>query len=289
MSAQRLVTRQSYGWKEEEVAELAELIKNYPVIAVFDLTGTRANIIHEMRQKLRDTCVVRVAKKTLFNLAAYKAGRPDVKKLLEGINKPVGFIFSKINSFKLSLLIDQNKVPMHARAGERADFDIWVPETNTGLPPGPVLSDFGKLKIPTRIEGGQIWIAKDTLVAKKGEEISHLLASLLVKLDIKAVLRGLALIAAYEDGVVIKAEDLKLDLDAFRQQILEAAQQAINIAVSAAYVTPETIKPIIMLAARQAMELAIEAGYADKDTIKNLLLRAELLASALAAKAGFSG
>jgi len=287
--SQQTVLRPSLLRKQKIVEELARFIKEYPTIAVFDLTGTRANIIHEMRKKLRGVGVVKVAKKTLFIRAAELAGRPDVKKLVEELTKPVGFIFTTLNAFKLSLIIEQNKIPMFAKAGETADFDVWVPETNTGLPPGPILTDFGKLKIPTRIEGGQIWVAKDTLVAKKGDVIDHLLASILVRLNIKSVMRGLSLVAAYEDGVIIKAEDLKLDLDRFRQDIAEAAQHAMNLAVQMGYVTPETVKPIITLAVRQAMNVAMEAGYVSRDTAEQLIVKAHAIASAIASKIGQAG
>ncbi|HID05367.1 MAG TPA: 50S ribosomal protein L10 [Candidatus Caldiarchaeum subterraneum] len=287
--SQQTVLRPSLLRKRRVVEELARLIKEYPAIAVFDLTGTRANIIHEMRRKLRDMGVVKVAKKTLFMKAADLAGRPDVKKLVEDLAKPAGFIFTTLNTFKLSLIIEQNKIPMFAKAGETADFDVWIPETNTGLPPGPILTDFGKLKIPTRIEGGQIWVAKDTLVAKKGDVIDHLLASILVRLNIKSVMRGLSLIAAYEDGVIIKAEDLKLDLGRFRQDLAEATQHAMNLAVEIGYVTPETIRPIITLAVRRSMNVALEAGYVSRDIAPQIIARAHAIAAAVAARIGQAG
>jgi len=286
--SQQVVLRPSLRRKRKTIEELADLIKKYPTIAVFDLTGTRANIIHEMRKTLRDVGVIKVAKKTLFLKAVEEAGKQDLKKLLEGLQRPVGFIFTRLSPFKLSLLIEKNKIPMFAKAGEKADFDIWVPETNTGLPPGPILSDFGKLKIPTRIEGGQIWVAKDTLVAKKGDVINHLLASLLTKLNIKAVLRGLSLISAYEEGVIIRAEDLKLDLEQFKKQVMEASQHAINLAVQAGYITPETIRPILALAAKQALNVALEAGYISKETAPQAIARAHAVAAAIAAKIGVS-
>ena len=287
--SQQTVLRPSLLRKQKIVEELAKYIKEYPTIAVFDLTGTRANIIHEMRRKLRGVGVIKVAKKTLFMRACDLAGKPELKKLVENLAKPVGFIFTNLTAFKLSLIIEQNKIPMFAKAGETADFDVWVPETNTGLPPGPILTDFGKLKIPTRIEGGQIWIAKDTLVAKKGDVIDHLLASILVRLNIKSVMRGLTLVAAYEDGVIIKAEDLKIDLDKFRQDVASAAQEAMNLAVQIGYVTPETALPILVLAARQAMNVALEAGYLSKETAPQVIARAHAIAQAIAQRIGQAG
>ncbi|MEM0440102.1 MAG: 50S ribosomal protein L10 [Candidatus Caldarchaeum sp.] len=286
--AVKAVTRPSIRKKSKLVEEVAKLMEKYGVVAVFDLTGTRANTVHEMRKKLRGVCEIRILKKTLFAKACKLANKPELEKLVEDIKKPVGFIFSGINSFKLALTLDKNKVPMHAKAGEKADFDVWVPETNTGLPPGPILSDFGKLKIPTRIEGGQVWIAKDTLVAKKGDEISQLLASLLVKLDIKAVLRGINLIKAYEDGVIVKAEDLVIDPVKKVQELSVAASTALSFAVNISYTTKETLPLLIGKAWTQARALSVEAGYYTAETVPLMLVKAQAESAALARAAGLS-
>jgi len=246
-------------WKLEEVDELAKLIQDHPVIAIFKLVGLRANLLHEVRRILRDKAILRVAKKTLFCKAAEKAGKPELKRLLEDVKEPVGFIFSKIDAFKLKLILDKNRIPMHAKAGEKADMDVIIPEMNTGLPPGPILGDFGKLKIPTKIEGGQIWIAKDTLVAKKGDVISPLLASLLARLDIKAVLKGVEIERAYVDGVILTREDLTIDLEKIKEDLQAAYTDAVKLATELGYTVRETIIPLLVKAEGQARALEIEA------------------------------
>jgi len=268
-------------WKLEEVDELAKLIESHPVVAVFKLTGLRANLIHEIRRLLGDKAVLRVAKKTLFMKAVEKAGRPELAKLLDGIKEPIGFIFSKISAFKLKMILDKNRIPMHAKAGEKADMDVIIPEMNTGLPPGPILSDFGKLGIPTKIEGGQIWIAKDTLVAKRGDEISPMLASLLARLDIKAVLKGVEIERAYEDGVILTAEQLLIDLEKVKEELSSAHSTALALAIEIGYTTRETIEQILARAYLQARTLAIEAEIPSREIIKDVLLEAEKRALAL--------
>jgi len=268
-------------WKLEEVDELVKLIQDYPVVAVFKLVGLRANLLHEIRKILRGKAILRVAKKTLFCKAAEKAGKPELKQLLEDVKEPVGLIFSKIDAFKLKLILDKNRIPMHAKAGERADMDVIVPEMNTGLPPGPILGDFGKLKIPTKIEGGQIWIAKDTLVAKKGDVISPLLASLLARLDIKAVLKGVEIEKAYVDGVILTKEDLTIDLEKIKEDLRSAYTDAVNLATEIGYTVRETIIPLLVKAEAQARALAIEAEIPTRDMIVDIILRAERMAAAL--------
>ena len=283
MTAQTIAkpARRVARWKLEEVDELAKLIQDHPVIAIFKLVGLRANLLHEVRRILRDKAILRVAKKTLFCKAAEKAGKPELKRLLEDVKEPVGFIFSKIDAFKLKLILDKNRIPMHAKAGEKADMDVIIPEMNTGLPPGPILGDFGKLKIPTKIEGGQIWIARDTLVAKKGDVISPLLASLLARLDIKAVLKGVEIERAYVDGVILTREDLTIDLEKVKEDLQAAYTDAVKLATELGYTVRETIIPLLVKAEAQARALAIEAEIPARDVIVDIILRAENVAAAL--------
>jgi large subunit ribosomal protein L10 len=273
-------------WKVEEVEDIARHLREYPIVAIFGLRGLRANIIHETRKRLRGSCVIRVAKKSLFLKACELADRPELKQLVQDLDTPVGYILSKISSFKLSMILEKEKVPMFAKAGEKADFDVWVSETNTGLPPGPILSDFGKLKIPTRIEGGQVWIAKDTKVASKGDEISPLLASMLVKLGVKSVLRGLSISRAYEDGVIITASDLIIDIGEVARQIAEFYKASLKVATELGYISAETIFLLLKKSSRQALALAEATGYISRDSIEALLVKAEIGAKALASRAG---
>ena len=290
MSAQAVVRpeRKIPEWKRREVEELSKLISSHRVVAVFKLTGLRANLIHEIRRKLRDIAILRVAKKTLFKIAAERAGKPELAKLVEDFKEPLGFIFSNTSAFKLKIILDKNRIPMHAKAGETADFDVTVPEMNTGLPPGPILSEFGKLGIPTKIEGGQIWIAKDTVVARRGDVISPELASLLARLDIKSVLKGVVIEKAYEDGVILTREQLEIDLERFSEDLRSAHQQAVLLSVELGYVTRETITPLLVKCAMEAKALAIEAEIPSKETIEDILRAAEAKAQALktAAKIG---
>ncbi len=269
-----LKKRAGRAWKERELAELVDCIKKYPVIAVFGLTGVRANVLHELRAKLRQNTVFKVTKKTLFIKAAEKAGITQLKSLVEDKLNPIGLIFSDVSAFKLALILQKNRVLMHAKAGEKADVDVIIPECNTGIPPGPILSELGKMKIPTRIDGGSIWIAKDTLVAKKGDVISPALASLLMKLDIKAVLKGVMIEAAYEGGRIYSGDELLIDLDKTRREIEAAVKNAFNFAVNISYVTKETSAQVIALAYMKALAVAIEASYVTKETLPYLLKKA---------------
>lgn len=267
--------------KERRLRELVEDLKRHSVVGIVDLTGTRTNILQELKRRLGGKAVIKVAKKTLLSIAAEQAGFPALSEYVRSLKKPAGIIFTNMNAFLLKLELDRSKVLVHARAGERAGIDVVVPEMNTGLQPGPILSEFGKMKIPTKIEGGSIWIARETTVARKGEEISPALASLLVRLDIRSVYKGINLVGALDSGLLIPPEKLTIDLEATEREVALAHQEAIALAVEASLMLPETTPLMVARAARNAVSLALEAGILERDVIGLLLARAEAHAEAL--------
>jgi len=267
--------------KSHEVDRLAQAISENPTVLSFRLQKVRSNLLHQLRKKLRGQGNMVVCKKTLFSRAADKAGKPNLKKLVEDEKEPIGFIFTDQNPFKVTIMLEKNKVLMHAKAGDKADIEVIIPESNTGLSPGPVLSDFGKLKIPTKIEGGNIWIAKDTLVAEEGEVISPALASLLAKLDIRTIRRGLETIAAFDGDTLIPSSMLSIDLEAYRRGLIQAASEAFNLSVNSTYPTLENIAALISTAARQALVLGVTASYPSPNTASEILRRAQRAAQAL--------
>lgn len=201
-------------------------------------------------------------------------------------------LFTDTNPFALTILLDKSKVRVPAKAGDLATGEIMIPAGNTGLPPGPVISEFGEIKVPTRIEGGSIWIARDTVVARKGDLISPKMASVLSKLGLKPMEAGLSLIAAYDNGTILRQPDLSFDLESYRKDIFQAVSNAFNISLEAGYPTPETAPRMLSKAMRQALALADSAGYLEKGTVEHVLRRAVMNAMVLdqkVAKSSSSG
>ena len=281
MAVQRALLRPRER-KAREIELLERLFREKPVVMILDLTRTSADVIQRFRMSLRGRATVRVAKKTLATIAAERAGRKALAELLKGLKAPVGFIVTDLNPFRLKLEIDRGRILTPPKAGEKADIDVVIPPMNTGIPPGPILSEFGKMRIPTRIEGGTIWIARETVVAKKGDVISPALASLLAKLDIPAVLRGLNVIAAVDGDVVIRSEDLMLDIEAFKRDLASGYAAARTLAIELGIPEPEVIADILVLAHRRAIALAAESGYVAPGTVEHVLRVAEARARALA-------
>ncbi len=283
-------TRPIPEWKKKEVEELVRLIKSYKVIAIADLTGIPAAQLHRIRKKLRekygeDKIKLRVAKNTLFKLALQRAGL-DVSKFEPYLTGTNIFIFANMNPFELAQILEKEKARAPAKPGMKAPSEIVVPAGNTGLQPGPIMSVFSKLKIPIRVQEGTIWIAKDTVVAKPGDVISEELASLLQKLGIEPVEIYLKLKMAYEDGIVIPADQLYINIDEYRDMVSKAVLEALWVGVEIGYPEPEVLKIAVPLAVRRAMAVAAEAGYVTPETAEFVLRAAVAKAFAVVAALG---
>jgi len=271
----RQVTRVA-SWKKEMFQRLAELIEKYPVVAIADLQKVRSSQIQEIRKKLRGQAEVLVAKNTILKKAAGELGekKPNIGKFTEDLAGSNLLLFTGMNPYALILFLNKNKVRVPAKAGDTATSDIIIPGGNTGLQPGPVISEFGEVKVTTRIEGGSIWVARDTVVAEKGDTISPKLASLLSKLGMKPMEAGLTIVRAFDEGAVLKPEDLVFDLEAYKSELAEACRDALALAVETEYLVPETAPTIIGNAFREALYLANEAEFPTSENIEDLVKRA---------------
>ena len=263
-------------WKKEMLQKLAELIEKHPVVAIADLQKVRSSQIQEIRKKLRGQAEVLVAKNTILKKAAdtMVEKKPHINDFADGLVGSNLLLFTGMNPYALIVFLNKNKVRVPAKAGDTATSEIMIPAGNTGLQPGPVISEFGEVKVTTRIEGGSIWVAKDTVVASVGDKISPKLASLLSKLGIKPMEAGLSIVRAFDEGLVLKLEDLVFDLESYKSDLTEAFRDAIALSVETEYVLPETAPMIIGNAYREALYLANEAEFPTSENITDLVKQA---------------
>ncbi len=268
-------------WKVEALQKLQVMLKEYPVIASADLTKVRSSQIHELRKRLRGKVAMHVVKNNLLRKAVELSSGDEVRVagFVENLTGSNILLMTDINPFRLVLLLDKSKVRVPAKGGDVATGDITIPAGNTGIPPGPVISEFGAVKVATRIEGGSIWVAKDSVVASKGDTITPPMASLLSKLGIKPMEAGLTLTRAFDNGMILGPSDLAFDLNAYRKDISQAVMLALGLSVEAGYLTRESAPRILGRGLREAMALATEAGFVAKDTIEFVLRRAVASAS----------
>ena len=270
-------SRQTMLEKAEKVEEISSLMRKYKVIGAASLQKVRTDRLQEIKRKLEKSVYIRVSKKNIMKRAIDKnKNRPNLKQLKEYLSGPNIFLFSDLNPFKLVLLLKKNTVTTIARAGDIAAHDIVVPSRNTGLPPGPIISQLNTVGLPTRIESGSVWITRDTLVAKKGEFIPARLAAALSKLGINSTEVGLNMKVVYDDGTIITEEKMRLDLEKTRKSLVDAHLHALVLSLNTSYPVSENIAMLLQTAHHEALKLALNANILTRETIIILIRTAHM-------------
>jgi large subunit ribosomal protein L10 len=253
--------------------KLQKLPNEFNAIALSKMTKVRATQLMTIRKKFREDIKITIIKnkvaKRAFENTKDVAGLDSLNEQLEG---QIALMFTNINPFKLNSILSQNKVFLPAKGGDTASKEIIIPAGNTGITPGPVLSEFKEANVATKIDQGSIWVTKDTVVAKPGQIISQKLASLMSKLNIKPIEAGISVIFAISEGFVFKESDLYINTTEYKNELIKSFQEAIALATESAYVTKETINPLIILAHKYAIALSHESQYLSRETLERLLL-----------------
>lgn len=264
--------------------QLQELPNKYKVVALVRMEKVRSSQLLPLRKKFKGEVEIvsvkdKVAQKSLSTLKI-----PGIEKLAEKLVGQCVLMFTNMSPIKLNILLGKNKIMMAARGGDKASIDVVIKAGNTGITPGPILTDFKEAGVSTKIDQGTVWITKDSVAAKKGDVISGKLATLLSKLDVKAVEAGIVLNSALEDKVVYNQEELTVDVEAYRTAFAQAHQEALSLSIEIGYVTKENVNMILAKASQQARSLAIAAGFLTDDTKDATIQRASGQAKALAGK-----
>lgn len=265
--------RKSYPKKKRLMyQEMMKFPKEYRALAISNLNKVRASQLNQLRKKFRGDIKLRAVKNKVVLRAFEKIG--DVPRLPEFSNRLEGqclLLFTNTNPFRLNLLFDKSKIFLPAKGGDIAPTEIIVYAGNTGITPGPVLSEFKEANVPTKIDQGSIWVVKDTRVARPGDQISQKLASLLSKLGVKPIEAGISVTCALADGLLFTEQDLRIDLDTFVKDVAKGAFDGLNLAIVCGYLTPETVGPLILQAGHEALNLSVSVGYITDETVKSIL------------------
>ncbi len=265
--------------------ELQKLPRDYNVLALSKITKVRAAQLMMLRKKFQGVIKIRVIKNKVAQKAFQKV--PDIpnlqelSKLLEG---QCALMFSNINPFRLNLIFDRNKILLPAKEGDIASSEIIINAGNTGINPGPVLSEFKEANVPTKIDQGTIWVVKDTLVARPGERLSSKLASLMSKLGIKPIEAGISVNFAVTEGLLLHDNELRINLIDYTNGITKCLHESFALAAEAGYVTAENIKSLLTRAQQNSIALAVESGYLTDSTIAISLSKCTVNALALEAE-----
>ena len=252
------------------------------MIGLVNVEGVGAKQLQGIRDSLRGSAVIKMSRNTLMIRALEKSTKKGVKDLIEYVTGPVAFVFSEQDPFVLSKFLAANKAAAPAKGGQTSPKNIIVPAMNTGVAPGPFISELAGLKIPSRVKGGSIHITDDTVAVKAGGIISNAMAMMLSRLGIEPMELQLKLIAAYTDGQVLTADSFEIDLEGLFSQVLLGHQYAVNLSVNTGIPTEETMPLIIAKANMEAKSLVMTVGFFVPEMVNEFLTKANSEAFALA-------
>ncbi|TFG32511.1 50S ribosomal protein L10 [Candidatus Thorarchaeota archaeon] len=269
-------------WKVDSVETLTATINDSKMIGLVNVEGVGAKQLQGIRDSLRGSAVIKMSRNTLMIRALEKSTKKGIKDLTAYVTGPVAFVFSEQDPFVLSKFLAANKAAAPAKGGQTSPKDIIVPAMNTGVAPGPFISELAGLKIPSRVKGGSIHITDDTVAVKAGGVISNAMAMMLSRLGIEPMELQLKLIAAYTDGEVLTADSFEVDLESLFSQVLLGHQYAVNLSVNTGFPTEETMPLIIAKVNMEAKSLALKIGFFVPEMLNEFLAKANSEAAALA-------
>ncbi len=242
--------------KEEKVKAVENLaggMKKHKIIGVIYLYKLPTRQMQEIKKKLGERVAIKVFKRSVL-LRALDT-RQDLKELEKNLPLQPAMVFTDEEPFKLYATISKLKSDVYAKTGDVADDEIMVYAGPTSLLPGPVISEFAKVKIPAGVEEGKIAVKKDTVAAKKGDVISQELASILRKLNIKPMKVGLNMVCIFDGANLYMKDVLDLVGDSYLNKVREAYMHALNLSVAVGYPTADNIGLLLAKAHSQAKYL----------------------------------
>lgn len=238
-------------WRLAQYDEISKLISQFKIIGIADLKDFPSNLLQKVKKNI-DDATFKVTSKNVLKKVLESKGHKDIVEKLP--NQPILILTNK-NAFELYGAIKKSKARSKAKIGMISPIDIVVPAGDTGLPPGPALSDLKKVGIKAQVRGATIFVPDDTVIVKAGGVINGDVVSTLSKLDIKPVELILDVVLVKEDGMIYSKDVLDIDADTIILQIATAARQAVGLGVEIGYICKDTVEPMIAKAEREVKAL----------------------------------
>jgi len=271
-------------WKESERSTFESALEKSNYILIGNLSELPAKAEREFRDCLKKAgCFTKVMNSKVALRGLHSKG---ITELDSQLKSPTLFALSNESPFKLYKEIKKNASSSFAKDGCIAPEDIYVNEGDTGIPPGPALTDFKVAHIDTQIRNGKIYISKKTLVVSKGSKIDAKIATLLTKLKIKPmkILLNVKTVFDKATKTLYKKDLLDINAEQLIVQIKEGYLRCYYLAIGKGYVSKQTIKPLLIKGYKSSKAVALAGNVVNKDTAKQILGKAQRIANALGKK-----
>ncbi len=268
--------------KPKIVSELKDLIQGNKTIGVVDLLKLPGRQQLKIKNSLKGTAKIKMARKSLIIRALAESGKIKPEELVPFMSAgSPALIFSNENPFKLFQSIRKSRAKSAAKVGSIVQIDITIPKGPTGISPGPAISTLQKAGLKTKVEGGKIAVIDDKVVLRAGGVVTEDFVAVFNLLKIEPIEIGLELRAAWEDGTTYPKDVLDVSPEQYLAEITSAVIAGINLSMNIDYPTKENIELMIRKVFSEARGLCLEADIFEKDVIGDILAKAVREAKAL--------
>ncbi|HOD89766.1 MAG TPA: 50S ribosomal protein L10 [archaeon] len=240
-------------WRVKQLEELNKLVSKYNVIGIGSVYNFPASLLHKLKKNLPDV-VFKVTNKNVLKKVLESNGHNDLVNILP--SQPILILANNLNAFEVYSKIKKNKAKSRAKVGMISPIDIIVPAGDTGLPPGPALSDLKKVGLKAQVKGQTISIVEDSVIVKKGNVINSDVVSTLSKLGIKPIELILDVVGIKEGNLIYPKDALDINAEDIFNKIILAIRSSVNLGVEIEYPTSMTINPMISKAYLQAQAIS---------------------------------
>ncbi len=251
--------------KEQKIKEaelLSKRILQSKVIGVCSMQSLPSKQAHKLRSMLRNRMSIVMSKKTIIKNAIelIKSKKPGIEKLISYLKGMPALILTETNAFSLSVILSQSMSPSAIKAGQITPINIIIPEGKTSFAPGPIISELASVGIKTKVDAGKLAVIADTKIAKQGTPINENIEKVCKRFGIEPMRVGISLLAVYDNNEIYFGDVLNIDVDEFRNKIIQAHNFAFNLAFNSAVPIREVIEFLVSKAEREALALKLKSG-----------------------------
>jgi len=260
-----MATKKLQSRKYELAEQLESLFDEYKSILVVGADNVGSNQMHEIRKSCRGKCVISCGKNTQMRRVSRKLEetRPELDKLRASLKLNVALVFTNESLASMADLLEDNKMPAPAKAGQTAQCGVKLDKGMTSLEPTQT-NFLQALNIGSKITKGMIEIINDVQLFNAGDKVDASQAALLQKMDILPFAYGLVCKAAFEDGTLFSSEVLKITDDIIVNKFKSACMNVAAISIECGQPNLVSVPYSILLAYSNLLAIADQTSYSFK-------------------------
>jgi len=187
----------------------------------------------------------------------------SIDKIAALLKGKVALIFSDAPIHELKSIIESNKKPAAAKVGLVAPIDVSIPPGPTGLDPSQI-SFFHALNMSTKIQKGQIEIAKEFKVCTAGKKVANSEAVLLQKLNIKPFAYGMEIQFVFDEGTVLTPDIFNMDPNTIAEKFRKVATNMAALSLALGQPNALSVPHMIVNSFKNIASIALESGLTFK-------------------------